>query len=112
MVPASSEPEQVNGSLLSNIISIMKFFYVYVLQSFKDGLFYIGSTNDLKRRLREHQQGKNISTEKRLPLELIYFEAHRSKKDAERRENYFKTTKGKVTLRQLLRSFLSHQQID
>ena len=83
------------------------FWYVYVLRSVKDQKFYIGSTNDLQRRVAEHQVGKNISTAKRLPLELTYFEGHRSKEDAIRREKYFKTTKGKVTLRQILRTSLS-----
>ena len=46
-------------------------FYVYVLISLKDKKFYIGFTNDLKRRLKEHNSGKNISTKSRLPLKLI-----------------------------------------
>lgn len=82
------------------------FYYVYVLLSLKDNKFYIGSTNDLKRRLKEHQSEKNISTSKRLPLKLIYFEGHLSKKDAQRRERYFKTTKGKVTLRTIIKDSL------
>ncbi|MDO8592042.1 MAG: GIY-YIG nuclease family protein [bacterium] len=80
------------------------FWYVYVLLSGHDNKFYIGSTNDLKRRLTEHKQGKNISTAKRLPIELVYFEGHRSKLDAVRRERYYKTTKGKITLRQIIRN--------
>lgn len=84
----------------------IKFYYVYVLRSLKDGLFYIGYTNDLKRRVAEHLRGANISTAKRLPLELIFYEAYPSKEDAERREQYFKTTKGKTTLRQMLHYFL------
>ena len=84
----------------------MAFYYVYVLLSLKDKKFYIGFTNDLKRRMKEHKSGKNISTKSRLPLELIYYEAHLSKTDAERRERYFKTTKGKSTLRQILRDSL------
>ncbi len=84
----------------------MKFHYLYVLISLKDHKFYIGSTNDLKRRLQEHQQGKNISTAKRLPVRLIFYEAYPTKSDAERRERYFKTNKGKTTLRQMLRDFI------
>ena len=80
------------------------FYYVYVLLSNRDGKYYIGSTNDLNRRVSEHKQGKNISTAKRLPVELVYFEGHRSKQDAVRRERYYKTTKGKVTLRQVIRN--------
>lgn len=84
----------------------MQFWYVYVLRSQKDQMFYIGSTNDLERRVQQHQRGENVSTSKRLPVELFYFEGHRSKDDALRREKYFKTTKGKVTLRQMMRDAL------
>lgn len=83
-----------------------KFYYVYILLSLRDRRFYIGLTNDLKRRIAEHKQGKNVSTAKRLPIELIFYEAFLSKKDAERRERYFKTTKGKTTLRQMIRDCL------
>ncbi len=83
----------------------IKFYYVYILRSLKDGLFYIGCTNDLKRRYGEHQRGENISTAKRLPLELIFYEAYPSKEDAEKRERYFKTAKGKTTLKQMLEDY-------
>jgi putative endonuclease len=86
-------------------------FYVYVLLSLKDHKFYIGYTNDLKRRLSEHCTGKNISTKPRLPLKLIYYGAHLSKSDAMRRERYFKTAKGKSSLRQMLRDSLSNFSI-
>ncbi len=86
------------------------FWYVYVLLSNKDNNFYIGSTTDLERRIKEHQQGKNVSTSKRLPLALIYFEGHRSKDDALRREKYFKTTKGRVTLKQVLQHSLAESE--
>ena len=79
------------------------YYYVYILLSSKDKKSYIGFTNDLARRLKEHNSGKNISTKSRRPLKLIYYEAHLSKADAMRREQYFKTTKGKSTLKQMLR---------
>ncbi|MFC1618147.1 GIY-YIG nuclease family protein [Patescibacteria group bacterium] len=72
-----------------------------MLLSLRDKRFYIGYTNNLKRRLEEHQQGKNISTAKRLPLKLFYFEGHLLEKDARRRERYFKTTKGKAMLKMI-----------
>ena len=83
-----------------------KFHYVYVLRSFKDGLFYIGFSEDVKTREYDHNMGKNISTKNRRPLELIFYEAYLNKADALRRETYFKTTKGKTTLRQMLKEFL------
>jgi putative endonuclease len=80
--------------------------FVYVLLSLKDGKFYIGFTSDLDRRLNEHNNGKVPSTKSRRPLKLICYESHLSKEDAQRRENYFKTSKGKSTLRQILRGSL------
>lgn len=82
-------------------------YYVYVLRSKVDGNFYVGFTEDLKQRLKDHNSGKNLSTQIRKPLELVYYEAFLNKFDAFRRERYFKTTKGKTTLKQLLREYLS-----
>jgi putative endonuclease len=65
-------------------------FYVYVLKSSKDEELYIGSTNDLKRRLKEHQNGESFSTKLRRPFELIYYEAYKIEKDARLREQALK----------------------
>ncbi|MCX5713223.1 MAG: GIY-YIG nuclease family protein [Candidatus Omnitrophica bacterium] len=81
-------------------------YYVYILLSQKDENFYIGFTENIKQRLDEHNAGKNVSTKLRRPLSLIYFEWHTSKFDALRRERYFKTTKGKATLKQILKDAL------
>ncbi len=80
--------------------------YTYVLRSLKDGKMYVGFTSDLRKRLHLHQNGKVFATKPRRPLELIFYEAHRNKYDALRRESYFKSTKGKSTLRNMLREFL------
>ncbi len=65
-------------------------FYVYILKSKKYGKCYISSTNDLKRRFREHNDGKIYSTKNIKPLILIYYEAFRSEKDARKREQSLK----------------------
>jgi len=65
-------------------------FYVYVLKSKKDGKCYVGSTNDLRKRFKEHNSGKVLSTKDRYPLTLIYYEAFRSEKDARKREQKLK----------------------
>lgn len=62
--------------------------YIYILLSRKDANFYTGLTNDLKRRLREHQTGNVRSTWNRRPLELIYYEACLNEDDAKQREIY------------------------
>ena len=65
-------------------------FYVYILKSKKDGNLYTGSTNDLKRRFQEHNDGKVFSTKNRGPFSLIYYEAYFSEKDARERESNLK----------------------
>lgn len=69
--------------------------YVYVLLSQKDSQFYTGYTPDLKARLKKHSQGRVKSTKNRRPLELVYYEGCRNKKDAIHREKYLKTSWGK-----------------
>ncbi len=50
--------------------------FVYILLCV-DGSFYTGSTNDLERRLIEHQNGAGANhTRKRLPVELVYTEEY------------------------------------
>jgi len=78
----------------SNTTSSM-FFYVYVLESLKDGNRYIGYTVNMKRRIEEHNKGLTFSTKFRLPFKLIYFEGCLDKNDAKRREHYLKTTQGR-----------------
>ena len=68
---------------------------------------YVGYTIDLKKRFYEHNNGFNTSTKAYKPFELIHYEAYRNIKDAKRRETYLKTTKGKTTLRTMLKDFLS-----
>ena len=61
-------------------------YYVYILKSLKDEKLYIGSTNNLKRRFSEHNNGFNRSTKARRPFEIKYYEAYTSEHDARKRE--------------------------
>ena len=65
-----------------------KMFYVYVIESTKGDL-YFGSTNDLKRRLKEHQKGISFATKGR-DWSLVYYEAYMAESDARRREQRIK----------------------
>ena len=78
-------------------------YCTYVLKSLKDGKLYIGYTANLKKRFEEHQSGKSMSTKSRRPFSLIFFECFCDSKDAKRREKYFKTNKGKSSLKQIIR---------
>ena len=82
-------------------------YYVYVLQSLKkQDWLYKGSTFDLKRRLLEHNAGKNFSTAPYAPLKLIYYEAYLLRLDAEAREKYLKTSMGMRVLKKQLANYL------
>ncbi|MBN4049683.1 GIY-YIG nuclease family protein [Bacteroidales bacterium AH-315-N07] len=65
-------------------------YYVYILQSKKNGKFYIGSTPDIMKRLAKHNEGKVKSTAHYIPYELIYFEGYKDKMDALQREKKLK----------------------
>lgn len=85
----------------------MSFTYIYVLQSLHHDFIYVGITHDLKRRFHEHQSGQNTSTKPYTPYQLIHYETYLNEQAAKRRESYLKTTKGKVTLKQMLKGYLS-----
>jgi putative endonuclease len=82
-------------------------YYVYVLQSHRDNFLYIGFTDNIKLRIIRHDKGFVSATRFRRPLKLIFYEAYLTKSDAIRREHYFKTTKGKATLRIMLKDYFS-----
>ena len=63
------------------------------------GEYYVGSTNDLKRRMEEHTTGREISTKWRLPVTLEAYIAVKSEQTAHHLEKYLKTSSGKATLR-------------
>ena len=80
--------------------------YFYLLLSKKDGKFYTGSTNDLKRILQEHNSGKVKSIKNRKPFNLVYYEACLNEKDAKQREIYLKSGIGKKYLRNRNKHYL------
>lgn len=78
-------------------------YYVYVLQSEKDGNIYIGYSTDLRRRFEEHNNRKVKSTKLRVPFKLVYYEAYRNKKDATEREYFLKTHQQRDLLKERLK---------
>lgn len=74
-------------------------FYTYVLKSKIDNKLYVGFTDNLKRRLFDHNSGKVTATKYRRPLETVYFEGCLSKEKAIKREKYLKTGFGKRFLK-------------
>ena len=83
-------------------------WHVYVLKSLKNQRLYTGSTNDLQRRLAEHQRGKNRYTRYAGPFELVYSETHADRLEARRREWYLKSGKGRHFIQELLKERVGH----
>ena len=69
-------------------------FYVYILKSLKDESNYIGYTNDLKRRVKEHNEGQVKSTRHKVPFKLVYYEAYLYSREAKIRERNLKKFAG------------------
>jgi predicted GIY-YIG superfamily endonuclease len=73
-------------------------WFVYVLRSLKDNELYIGSTNDVRRRLGEHNSAGVDSTKGRIPFTLETYIAVKNKARAIELEQYLKTGSGKAVL--------------
>ena len=73
-------------------------WYVYVLRSLTNRRLYTGSTNDLQRRLAEHQRGKTRYTRHGGPFELVHVEEFGTRLEARQRERALKSGQGRAYL--------------
>ena len=76
-------------------------YLVYILKSEKDSHTYVGYTNNLVRRIAEHNSGQAISTRYRHPLKLILSEKFTDERSAKIRELYWKSGAGRRKLKEL-----------
>ena len=74
-------------------------FYIYVLESLIAKKSYIGATDDLVRRLAEHNSGKSKFTSRYRPWELLYSESYNTREEAIKREKYLKSASGRRYLK-------------
>jgi len=74
-------------------------FYVYIMRSEVREYWYVGLTNDLKKRFLRHQAGKNRTTSVYKPFKLIYSEQYDCRTKARAREKYLKSGCGKEWLK-------------
>ena len=77
--------------------------YFYVIYSRKLDRYYIGSTNNLERRLKEHNRGKNKYVRLGIPWELVYYEEFESLAEARKRELEVKRKKSRVYIEMLIK---------
>ena len=84
-------------------------FCTYVIEC-DDGSYYIGQTDNLKRRWREHLSGKGAQwTRTHKPLQIAHFEENSSREEAVAKEKNWKTTSGRRELKKLIASGAARQ---
>ena len=81
----------------------MKFF-VYVISSLQRKYIYVGLTNNLERRVEQHQQGKENTTSPYRPFKLVTTEKFSSRIEARKREKYLKSGCGKEWIKRTFKT--------
>lgn len=81
-------------------------FYTYILYSNKLKKFYIGYTDNLRERIKQHNNEAVPFTSRGIPWQLAYYEAFTEKQDAMDEEKFLKTGIGRERRKFLLNNFL------
>jgi len=76
-------------------------FYVYAIKSNIRNYIYVGLTNNIERRITEHNKGENKTTKPYKPFKLIYSEECETREKAREREKYLKSGIGKEFLKSI-----------
>jgi len=77
-------------------------FFVYAIKSEQRNYIYVGLTNDIDRRILQHNTGKSKTTKPYTPFRLIYTEQCQTRLQARAREKYLKSGSGKEFLKSLI----------
>ena len=80
---------------------------VYILQSLIDERTYVGSTDNLRRRLDQHNSRQVKSTKHRASFKVIFIEKFSTISEARKRERWWKSGAGRIKLKALI----DHQRI-
>ncbi|MFC0776316.1 GIY-YIG nuclease family protein [Terrimonas alba] len=87
-------------------------YYVYILYSPSSGKTYTGFSNDIRRRVTEHNatEAKGFTLRYR-PWELIFTECFETKQEAMSRENFFKSGQGREKIKSIIKDYLNERQV-
>jgi len=83
-------------------------YTVYILQSIKNGSYYIGHTSDLSKRLSEHNNGFTYSTRNHIPWEVVFQKDFDEKGFAQHIELKIKKMKSRKFIEKLIRGEISN----
>ena len=79
-------------------------FTVYILFGSSIDKYYVGYTNDLERRLTEHNRKKGKYTDRGIPWRLVHQEEYESKSEAMNREKFIKSQKSRQYILSIISS--------
>jgi putative endonuclease len=81
-------------------------YYVYILKSLIFDKTYIGFTDNISRRIKEHNSGKSRYTNIYKPWRIVYTEKYETRIEARKREKYLKSAAGRKLLKEILKKIL------
>ena len=87
-------------------------YFVYVLQSLNDGKTYVGFSDNVERRLHEHNAGKSKSTKHRRPFKILFTEEFNNSQEAKRRELWWKSSSGRRKLKEFFERAHGHKLLE
>ena len=70
-------------------------FFVYVLYSDGFDKHYVGLSENVDKRLKEHNEGQNKSTKPYIPWRVVHLEEYKTRNEARTREKYLKSASGR-----------------
>ncbi len=76
--------------------------YTYVLRSLKDNSYYVGSTNNVNKRYKQHLEGNVKTTKSRLPLKLVFVKKFETYSEARSFELKIKSWKKRSSIEKML----------
>ena len=88
-------------------VPMIKFlmFYTYILKSFINGSYYVGSCKNMNVRFNLHNAGQVVSTKRYIPWELVCKEEYKTLSKARKREMQIKSWKSKIAISKLVKDF-------
>jgi putative endonuclease len=79
--------------------------FTYILKSFINHSYYVGSCKNIDERFNLHNAGKVKSTKRYIPWEIVHTEKYKSLSSARKRELQIKSWKSRIAIEKLIKDF-------
>lgn len=81
----------------------LNMYTIYILKSLNFPKTYVGITNNMQRRLLEHNGSKSTFTKRYAPWKVVYTEESKDLSGARKREKYFKSSVGRKRILEIIK---------